>query len=92
MRYLLPYELNNINQDPACVPSFVRKQLGRVCESPEFCEGIVYCLHGAKWYHTYCPYPFPTKEAAMEDLDKHLVARNWKLLTTEQAEKLLPLL
>lgn len=49
----------------------------------------------SSWFHT-CQLnlmaDFGTKEAAMDDLDKKLIENGYILLTTKQANKLLPLL
>jgi hypothetical protein len=92
MKYLLPYELNNINQHQNYIPAYTRKQLGKKYDGVEYCEGRVYCYQKTIWYQTFSYYSFSTKEAAMKDMDRWFIENGWKLLTQEQTEKLLPLL
>lgn len=102
MKFLLPYEENNEIQMKEYTPSFVRKELGKKYSHPSYCEGRIYQSYcegriyqygNVSWYHTFSPpSSFPTKEDAMNDMDKYFIEHGYTILTQEQADKLMPLL
>jgi len=93
MKFLLPYEENNEIQMKEYTPSFVRKELGKKYSHPSYCEGRTYQYGNVSWYHTFSPArSFPTKEDAMNDMDKYFIEHGYTILTQEQADKLMPLL